>query len=215
MGSPLGSSVLGIFEARILEWAAIPFSRGSSRPRDGTRVSCIAGTFFTIWASRIEATLSTEWFAWAVAFSTWGHVVGYTAWGHTMRPHCSHEDSRCCLRWPCLHAYLHHTCEVYPGVGTDPTARGIHTMLSRWCCLCGSAYWRGNKSFVRSIPGLFISLPSVRGSHCLWGLHCLCGVYTIYVGCPAIWVHPVYKVWMELFEWNSDHFMKVSISGQG
>ena len=39
--SPPGSSVRGIFQARILEWVAIPFSRGSSWPRDQTRISCI------------------------------------------------------------------------------------------------------------------------------------------------------------------------------
>ena len=43
-----GFSVLEIFQARILEWIAIPFSRGSSLPRDRTLVSCIAGRFFTI-----------------------------------------------------------------------------------------------------------------------------------------------------------------------
>ena len=42
-----GSSVDGILQARILEWVAIPFSRGSSRPRDRSWVSCIAGRFFT------------------------------------------------------------------------------------------------------------------------------------------------------------------------
>ena len=36
----------------MLEWVAIPFSRGSSRPRDQIQVSCIAGGFFTIWATR-------------------------------------------------------------------------------------------------------------------------------------------------------------------
>ena len=41
--SPPGSSVHGIFQARILEWAAISFSRGSSRPRDRTQVSRIVG----------------------------------------------------------------------------------------------------------------------------------------------------------------------------
>ena len=35
------------FQARILEWVAISFSRGSSQPRNRTQVSCIAGTFFT------------------------------------------------------------------------------------------------------------------------------------------------------------------------
>ena len=46
-----GSSVLWDFP-RILDWVAIPFSRGSSQPKDPTQVSCIAGRFFTIWATR-------------------------------------------------------------------------------------------------------------------------------------------------------------------
>ena len=46
--SPPVSSVYGISQARILEWVAITFSRGSSRHRDKTQVSCIAGGFFTI-----------------------------------------------------------------------------------------------------------------------------------------------------------------------
>ena len=37
---------------RILEWVAYPFSRGSSQPRNWTRVSCIVGRFFTSWATR-------------------------------------------------------------------------------------------------------------------------------------------------------------------
>ena len=47
-----GSSVHGIFQARVLEWIAISFSRGSSRPRNPTQVSRIAGRRFTIWATR-------------------------------------------------------------------------------------------------------------------------------------------------------------------
>ena len=50
-----GSSVRGIFQARVLEWVSISFSRGSSQPRDWTQVSCTAGRRFTIWATR-EAT---------------------------------------------------------------------------------------------------------------------------------------------------------------
>ena len=46
--SPPSSSVHGILQARILEWVAIPFSRGSPQPRDRTQVSCIAGRFFTV-----------------------------------------------------------------------------------------------------------------------------------------------------------------------
>ena len=44
-----GSSVHGILQARILEWVAVPFSRGYSQLRDQAQVSCIAGRFFTIW----------------------------------------------------------------------------------------------------------------------------------------------------------------------
>ena len=44
---PMDYTVHGILQARILEWAAFPFSRGSSRPRDRTQVSHIAGRFFT------------------------------------------------------------------------------------------------------------------------------------------------------------------------
>ena len=50
--SPSGSSVYGILQARILEWVAIPFSRGSSWPRDQIWVSHIPGSFFTVWATR-------------------------------------------------------------------------------------------------------------------------------------------------------------------
>ena len=47
-----GSSVLGIFQATVLEWIAISFSRGSSQPRDQTRVSRIVDRRFTVWATR-------------------------------------------------------------------------------------------------------------------------------------------------------------------
>ena len=45
-------TVHGILQARILKWVAFPFSKGSSQPRDQTQVSCIAGRFFTSWATR-------------------------------------------------------------------------------------------------------------------------------------------------------------------
>ena len=51
-----GSSIHGIFQARVLEWIAISFSRGSSRPRNRTRVSRIAGRCFTVWATREAKT---------------------------------------------------------------------------------------------------------------------------------------------------------------
>ena len=45
---PPGFSVCGILQARILEWVAIPFSRGSTQPGDQTQVSCIAGRSFIV-----------------------------------------------------------------------------------------------------------------------------------------------------------------------
>ena len=46
--APQALMCMGILQARTLEWVAIPSSRGSSQPRDGTQVSHIAGRFFTI-----------------------------------------------------------------------------------------------------------------------------------------------------------------------
>ena len=50
--SLLGFAINGIFQARVLEWVAISFSRGSSRPRDRIQVSLIVGRCFTLWATR-------------------------------------------------------------------------------------------------------------------------------------------------------------------
>ena len=69
--SPPGSSVHGILQARVLEWVAISFSRGSSQPRDRTQVSCTVDRCFTVWATvgrylicywrRMEKWLQKEW----------------------------------------------------------------------------------------------------------------------------------------------------------
>ena len=66
--SPPGSCVHEIFQARILEWVAISFSRGSSQLRDRTWVSCTAGRFFRDWAIR-EALHS---YISVIKFSWWG-----------------------------------------------------------------------------------------------------------------------------------------------
>ena len=63
-GSPPGSSVHGILQAKILEWVAIPFSRGSSQPRDRTWVSCITVRFFTLWDTREAPSLKTGLAQW-------------------------------------------------------------------------------------------------------------------------------------------------------
>ena len=72
-----GSSIHGIFQARVLEWIAISFSRGSSRPRNGTRDSRIAGGRFTVWATR-EAP------GWAVPY-----LGACSIWDKKRQPTCT------------------------------------------------------------------------------------------------------------------------------
>ena len=59
---PMDYTVHGILQARILEWVAVPFSRGSSQPRDWTQVSHIVGGFFTSWARREAQDKIEKWF---------------------------------------------------------------------------------------------------------------------------------------------------------
>ena len=58
---PMDYTVHGILQARILEWEAVPFSRGSSKPRDWTHISRIEGTFFTSWVTREAQEYRSGW----------------------------------------------------------------------------------------------------------------------------------------------------------
>ena len=71
--SPPGSSVQGIFQARILEWVATSFSRGSAQPRDWTWVSCTAGRFFTDWTTReaLSSELKVHLIPWSAPEQHW------------------------------------------------------------------------------------------------------------------------------------------------
>ena len=78
------SSVHGIFQARVMEWVAISFSRGSSQPRDQTWVSCIVGRRFTIWATREDITLwliSNYYLAYHFLISSLFSYYLYISWG--------------------------------------------------------------------------------------------------------------------------------------
>ena len=66
-----GFSIREIFQARILEWVAISFSRGSSQPRDWTLVSHTAGRLFTIWATRMRPTPNTFLIFLLTKFNWW------------------------------------------------------------------------------------------------------------------------------------------------
>ena len=75
--NPPGSSVHGILQARILEWVAMPSSRGSSRPRDQTQVPCaLAGRFFNTSATweADNDSLGTQW-------GIWSFLANQKSWG--------------------------------------------------------------------------------------------------------------------------------------
>ena len=77
--SPSSSSVHGILQARIPEWVAIPFSRGSSWPRDWSQVSCTAGRFFTVWATRetpSSSSLRIKSLNYSREWGNWGVIKG-------------------------------------------------------------------------------------------------------------------------------------------
>ena len=91
--SPPGSFVHGILQARILEWVAISFSRGSSWPRDRTQVSCTAGRFFTNWAT---ISPSNEYSGLIFFRIDWFHLL--VAQG-TLKSLLQHQSSKASILW--------------------------------------------------------------------------------------------------------------------
>ena len=79
---------MGIFQAIILEWAAMPSSRGSFQPRDQTQVSHIAGGFFTIWATReahaqVRGSKGSNWLGHAYSLKWQGQEVATNGSAHS------------------------------------------------------------------------------------------------------------------------------------
>ena len=100
--SPPGSSDHGILPARILEWVAMSFSRGSSQPRDRTQVSRIEGRCFNLWTTRevgLHRTIQLQFLQhyWS------GHRFGLPwYWMISLRNEqrsvcCSMLGSKCCF----------------------------------------------------------------------------------------------------------------------
>ena len=118
-----GSSVHGILQTRVLEWVAIPFSRGSSQPSDQTQVSCIAGSFLTFWATReargVVQSLSSE----------------------------SSVAQSCPILWP--HALPHIRL---PCPSPSPGAYSNSSPLSRWCRPTISSWVVPFSSCLQSFP---------------------------------------------------------------
>ena len=102
--SPPGSSVHGIFQARILEWVAILYSRGSSQPRDWTRVSCISciGRQILYHCVTCEAPILEQWLANTTAH--WNHLWGFKN-NSVSRPHSRLIKAEC-LGVGCRHPHF-------------------------------------------------------------------------------------------------------------
>ena len=73
------SSVHGFLQSRRLEWVSIPFSRGSFWSRDQTQISCLAGTFFTIWTTW-EANIWMEGYYGATFQNFSNYKIKFICW---------------------------------------------------------------------------------------------------------------------------------------
>ena len=137
-----GSSVHGILQARIPEWVDIAFSRGSSGPRDGTQVSCLASRFFT---TQLPGNPQS------------GHIYRDNLFSHKVRPRCGKRTQgweadpldlvtalSCC--GPCLSHFL--TFSAFPtlwnrgGVRVRPVQTSVWwfwfllNSSVKWNCFC-------------------------------------------------------------------------------
>ena len=157
-----GSSIHGIFQGRVLEWVAISFSRGSSRPRDWIQVSHTAGRHFTIWAIR-EATISCKD----------GLNIGQKWYGPNRRPVLSVYWKDCCWSWNSntLASWCKEQthwkipwCWERLKVGGERDDRGWDGWMAsptQWTWVwvpSGGWWWTGR-------PGLLQSLESLRVGH--------------------------------------------------
>ena len=153
-----GASVHGILQARVLEWVAIPLSRGSSQPRDWTQVSCIAGRFFYHLShqgrssvySRDEklSSCSTQfWGNWSEAQVSWlskpfpsialiAPTDGFNNTSHICSLCSPVLSSEIKIQFPPSRSSQHRLKEA--SIWTDPWAAGCHFRIERCRELSGT-----------------------------------------------------------------------------
>ena len=141
-----GFSVHRIFQARVLEWVAISFSRRYSQPRDWTRVSCIVGKRFTIWATmEVKSRLSTYFLCtylyvifcdlYLCSFSIETYLVSappFKTWSCVPELECHRFISTVCLKLPWYHLSLNE--RNISLVQEDPLEKGMatHSRILAW-----------------------------------------------------------------------------------
>ena len=127
-----GSSVHGILQTRILEWVAIPFSRGSSWPRDRTHFSCTGSRFYTFWATReVHSPGLLVLFFHLQPLTSWAPTVCYT---HLKVPHFINILGLSSLPRLFWSTTIVHTCMQFPfNLSTLAFSRSLflmHTLRS-------------------------------------------------------------------------------------
>ena len=118
--SPSGSSVHGILQERVLEWVAIPFSRGSSWPRDWTWISCIAGRFFNRVSHQQRRHIQslTILRCWKLFLIVFLLLYYTTQWWKVWIPRMSHE-------------WLNWTISIVPGYFSKPCSSSHSFSITR------------------------------------------------------------------------------------
>ena len=132
-----GSSVHGIFHARTLEWVAISFSRGSSQPKDQTRVSCIGRQARYHWATGKVLSLILRKLMWQLFRALRvklarrkGVIMTWVLSTWSLRAHLGQGSQ--------LHTWWGHWCRFLPSSSPSPKGSRSHRP-SRGC----SSGWRG------------------------------------------------------------------------
>ena len=150
--SPPGSAVNGIFQARIVEWVAIPFSREYSQPRDQTWVSCTADRFSTTWATRKAPSCFSHDFSrqkfWChkqlPSDVGWAAIIWRLNWGWKSSSKMTHRHgwelmlasarSSAGAPWPLQHGSLKGSQISYMAVGF-PQSKGPRVTRQKLCLL--------------------------------------------------------------------------------
>ena len=139
------SSVHGIFQARVLERVAISSSRGSSPPRDQSRVSCIAGRRFTVWATREPRGWEMNW---RMLYAFWERLT-VAFWERSAPFSRGHALSSLCAAWEVALCTADGAGRV---VGEFPQrVANQMSMLRMFLCLTGHSWKRKTNQFCSSL----------------------------------------------------------------
>ena len=138
--SPPGSTVHGVFQARILKWVAISFSRGSFRPRDWTCVFCISRRIpyqWAIWEAYSRCSVQVETQKWMNKLAVSGVMKAAWCWKQWSAssvgqvPAIIHKQLRCLI--PVLNPFSLLSTSTPPSMQGSPGSPCLIQSLALWC----------------------------------------------------------------------------------